>query len=169
MRKIFLVTLALLVIGSANLFDTKNFFGVENFVDAQSKILQEEVSASENFAEEVLYYVNLEREKVGVKPLKLSPELMESAEVRAEEITQEFSHTRPDGSQCFTAVKIPYRYVGENIAAGQSSPEEVVESWMNSQGHRENILNPSFKYLGLGYAYNEYSTYKNYWVQLFMG
>ena len=72
MRKIFLITLALVILSSLNLFD-KNFFGAENSADAQRAYWQGEVTVSENFAEEVLYYVNLEREKVGLKPLKLSP------------------------------------------------------------------------------------------------
>ena len=125
---------------------------------------------SSEFAQEVLRLVNIERAKVGARPLELLDELTERANIRAGEIVQSFSHTRPNGSNCFSVLKgINYHTVGENIAAGQTSPEDVMDSWMNSQGHRENILNPSFKYLGLGYAYNEYSTYKNYWVQLFMG
>ena len=114
-----------------------------------------------------MYYVNLEREKVGLKPLKLSPHLTKYAAVRAEEITKKFSHTRPNGSSCFTVVKIAYRRIGENIAAGQPSPEKVVESWMNSEGHRANILNPEFGKLGVGYFNAPETDYKHYWVQLF--
>ena len=125
---------------------------------------------SSEFAQEVLRLVNIERAKVGARPLALLDELTERANIRAEEIVQSFSHTRPNGSSCFTVLNgMSYHTVGENIAAGQASPEDVMDSWMNSQGHRENILNPNFKYFGLGYTYSEYSTYKNYWVQLFMG
>ena len=166
MRKIFLITLALVMLSSLNLFD-KNFFGAENFADARRARWQGEVAVSENFAEEVLYYVNIEREKVGLKPLQLSQQLMESAEVRAKELPENFSHTRPDGSSCFTAVTIPYRFVGENIAAGQRSSQAVVEAWMNSEGHRKNILNKNFGKLGVGYLYAPETEYKHYWVQLF--
>ncbi len=163
MRRIFLVILTLLIICSVNLFDAKNFFGGENFnlADAQ------EVEVTENFAEEVLYYVNVEREKVGLNPLKLSPNLMKAAEIRAEELPEKFSHTRPNGKPCFTAIKIPYKYVGENIAAGQRNPQAVVEAWMNSEGHRKNILSPKFGKLGVGYIYVPENEYRHFWVQLF--
>lgn len=58
---------------------------------------------------------------------------------------------------------------GENIAAGQSSPQEVVEDWMNSPGHRANILDESYTALGVGYYYNSSGLYRSYWVQLFIG
>lgn len=150
MKKFFSVALMILV-----------FLAGKNFVCA------EEMMAAD-FAQEVLYYVNIEREKVGLKGLKLSPQLMKAAEVRAEEILQYFSHTRPDGSDCFTAVKIRYNHIGENIAAGQSTPQDVVEAWMDSPGHRENILDPNFGRMGLGYVYAEDSRYGHYWAQLFM-
>ena len=166
MRKIFLITLALVILSSLNLFD-KNFFGAENFADAQRSRWKTEVKVTENFAEEVLQLVNIEREKVGVKPLELSPQLMKYAAVRAEEITRNFSHTRPDGTSCFSIVKISYRRIGENIAAGQNSPQSVVEAWMNSKGHRENILNPEFGKLGVGYFNAPETEYEHYWVQFF--
>ena len=125
--------------------------------------------AEENFAEEVLYLVNLERAKVGAAPLRLADDLQFAADIRAQEIVKLFSHTRPDGSDCFTAMENRGRTCGENIAAGHSSAAETVEQWMNSDGHRENILNPNFRELGVGYAYEEYSTYHHYWVQLFRG
>ena len=166
MRKIFLITLVLVILSSLDLFD-KNFFGVENFADAQRVRWQGEVKVTENFAEEVLNLVNLERQKVGAKPLELSPQLMKYAAVRAEEITENFSHTRPNGASCFSIIKISYRRIGENIAEGQNSPQSVVEAWMNSKGHRENILNPEFGKLGVGYFNDPESEYQHYWVQLF--
>ncbi|MBQ4404819.1 MAG: hypothetical protein II857_10490 [Selenomonadaceae bacterium] len=127
------------------------------------------VYAAESFAVEVLNLVNAERARVGVAPLSLADDLQEATAIRAREIVSEFSHTRPDGSDCFTVMKNRGRTCGENIAAGHSSAAETVEQWMNSQGHRENILNPKFRELGVGYAYEEYSTYHHYWVQLFRG
>ena len=59
------------------------------------------------------------------------------------------------------------RTAGENAAAGASSPQEVMDVWMNSPGHRQNILNPDFRYLGVGYAYVSDSQYNNYWIQIF--
>ena len=125
---------------------------------------------SSEFAEEVLRLVNIERANVGVQPLELSEDLTERANIRAEEIVEEFSHTRPDGSSCFSILRgISYRTCGENIAAGSSTPEAVVEQWMDSPGHRANILNANYKYLGVGYCYDENGMYDHYWVQLFVG
>lgn len=125
--------------------------------------------AEENFAVEVLNLVNAERARIGVAPLILAEDLQEAAEIRAYEIVEYFSHTRPDGSDCFTVMKNRGMTWGENIAAGHATAEETVEQWMNSEGHRENILNPTFRELGVGYAYEDYSTYHHYWVQLFRG
>ena len=120
-----------------------------------------------NFAQEVLELVNYEREKEHLTPLKLSGSLSHYAQIRAKEITKKFSHTRPSGYNCFTVIPKPYKMVGENIAAGQRSAKEVVEAWMNSPSHRENIMNPKFRELGMGYLYLPDSKYKHYWAQIF--
>ena len=125
--------------------------------------------AAENFAVEVLNLVNAERARVGAALLRLADDLQEESAIRAREIVQSFSHTRPNGSDCFTVMRNRGRTWGENIAAGHASAQETVEQWMNSDGHRENILNPRFRELGVGYAYEDYSTYQHYWVQLFRG
>ena len=125
--------------------------------------------AAENFAVEVLNLVNAERARVGIAPLRLSNDLQEASNIRAREVVEYFSHTRPDSSDCFTVMRNRGRTSGENIAAGHASPAETVEQWMNSEGHRENILNPAFREMGVGYAYEDYSTYHHYWVQLFRG
>mgnify|MGYP001041825402 CR=1 FL=1 len=122
-----------------------------------------------SYAEKVLKLVNKERAKAGRKALKLDGLLNRAAMVRAKEIREVFSHDRPDGSSCFSIMKeigISYRAVGENIAAGQLTPEDVVNSWMNSEGHRANILSKDFEKLGVGYVKTG-GTYKHYWVQLF--
>ena len=168
MRNIVLITLTFLILNFVGLSDVKIFSTAENFADARSLIRQSGVAVSENFAEEVLQLVNIEREKVGLKPLKLSPQLMQSANIRAKELPTLFSHTRPDGTDCFTAVKIPYRRIGENVAAGQPTPKDVVEAWMDSPGHRENILNPNFGRMGIGYVNTPNTDYRHYWAQLFM-
>ncbi|MCR5833423.1 MAG: CAP domain-containing protein [Selenomonadaceae bacterium] len=127
------------------------------------------ICAAENYVEEVLYLVNVERAKVGVAPLRLAEDLNYAADIRAREIVEYFSHDRPDGSDCFTVIERKGRTHGENIAAGQDTPEDVVDSWMNSEGHRENILDPRFKEIGIGCVYSEDSRYDYYWVQLFRG
>ena len=117
--------------------------------------------------QQVLDLVNAERAKCGLAPLSWdASNLAPGAALRAQEISQVFSHTRPNGSSCFTAVSNP-GWLGENIAAGQRSPQEVMNSWMNSPGHRANILNANFTKLGVGYYYNASASYRYYWVQMF--
>ena len=119
-----------------------------------------------SFAGEVLRLVNVEREKAGLPPLSTDAPLTAAAEVRAREIVSLFDHTRPDGSSCFTVLDgYAYRAAGENIAYGQSSPEQVMNSWMNSPGHRANILSASFNRMGIG-VYQAGRTI--YWTQLFV-
>lgn len=125
--------------------------------------------AAENFAVEVLNLVNAERAKVGAAPLTLANDLQSAAAIRARELLQSFSHVRPDGSECFSVMRNRGRTCGENIAAGNAAAAATVEQWMSSDGHRANILNPAFRELGVGYAYEDYSTYHHYWVQLFRG
>ncbi len=120
-----------------------------------------------SFEMQVLNLCNAERAKYGLASLTWdASNLAPGAAVRAQEITVYFSHTRPDGSSCFTAVRNPGR-LGENIAAGQWTPEEVVADWMNSPGHRANILNGKFTKLGVGYVYVPGDMYGHYWVQMF--
>ena len=118
-------------------------------------------------AQQVLALVNEERRKAGVAPLKLSAELQSAAAIRAEEITRRFSHTRPDGTKCSTVIPNGKYTMGENIAAGNNTAAKVVQQWMNSPGHRANILRSDYTELGVGYAYKENSQYKHYWVQIF--
>ena len=120
------------------------------------------------YAIQVLNLVNKEREKAGLPALKLDANITAAANVRAKEITQSFSHTRPNGSSFSTALKeqgVSFRGSGENIAWGQRSAVQVMDSWMNSDGHRANILNANFKNLGVGYYQDENG--RNHWVQLF--
>lgn len=126
-------------------------------------------SEQENYAEEVLSLVNAERAKEGLSPLVLDQKLCGAATVRAGEIVEEFSHTRPDGTSCFTALKqadVTYRAAGENIAAGQATPASVMNSWMNSSGHRANIMSSNFGKLGVGFV-KVSQGYQYYWVQMF--
>ena len=113
--------------------------------------------------------VNEHRAAAGLAPVTYSAKISKAAQVRAVEIEQSFSHTRPDGryfSTVFAEHGITYRYSGENIAWGQKSPEEVVSAWMNSAGHRANILNAKFTELGVGYRQNARGV--NYFTQLFI-
>lgn len=133
----------------------------------QNVVLLEKNENTQNYAQRVLDLVNIERRKAGVKPLVLSDELMRAAAVRSQEVTKVFSHTRPDGTPFSSIVSRHGRRIGENIGGGYQTPEEVVDSWMHSEGHRKNILHPDFTELGVGYTYEENSQYKHYWVQIF--
>lgn len=133
----------------------------------QNVVLLAENENTQNYAQRVLDLVNIERRKAGVKPLALSDELMRAAAVRSQEIIKVFSHTRPDGTSFTSIVSRHGRRIGENIAGGYQTPEDVVDGWMHSEGHRKNILHPDFTELGVGYTYEENSQYKHYWVQIF--
>ena len=112
-------------------------------------------------AAEVAAQVNAERAKYGLSSLTVSDELTRAACVRASEIVQQFSHTRPDGSSCFTVSGAAY---GENIAKGQSSADRVMAAWLSSEGHRANILRESYGSIGVcALKVNGVI----YWVQLF--
>lgn len=118
-----------------------------------------------SYAAQVLALVNEERSAYGLKPLTMTESLTEGAMIRAAETTVSFSHTRPNGDSCFTAFNWT-SYTGENIAYGQSTPEQVMKGWMNSSGHRANILSSNFTTIGIGcFEYN--GTY--YWSQAFSG
>lgn len=141
--------------------------------DTTPEVEKPEVDTPENnetlsYMEQVVNLVNIERAKEGLAPLTMDTKISAAAQVRAKECEQSFSHTRPDGRNFATALKeqnLSYRRAGENIAWGQRSPEEVVKAWMNSAGHRANIMNTGFTKIGVGYYQNTRGT--NYWCQLF--
>lgn len=120
-------------------------------------------SDTSDYVDEVIKLINDERAAAGLPDLKKSDALCEDAKVRGAEINGTFSHTRPDGTLCFTAITVPYGYAGENIAKGQTSPKDVMDCWMNSDGHRKNILSNDYTSVGVGY---DPST--NCWVQIFI-
>ncbi len=128
----------------------------------------EPIKSEHAYADEVIKIVNQEREKAGAAPLRLNKALEAAANIRAKELPVRWGHTRPNGSSCFTVIQeqgLVYMSAGENIAAGYSSPSKVMNGWMNSTGHRNNILNSRFTEIGVGYyQHNGY----NYWVQLFI-
>lgn len=130
-----------------------------------------ETNTNNDYREAVLELVNVERAKHNLSPLRMSNELLAGAEIRAKELTVLYSHTRPDGTNCKTVIAGKNRYIGENIAAEYITPKDVVTGWMNSAGHRANILNPNFEELGVGYIYfdNDPNAYWHYWVQIFRG
>lgn len=124
----------------------------------------------------VVELTNIERAKAGLQPLTLNLQLADAAQDHSNDMAKDdfFSHTGADGSTVATRVRASgyeYANAGENIAVGQTTAEQVVESWMNSPGHRANILNENFTEIGIGYTYLENDTgsvnYNHYWTQVF--
>lgn len=120
------------------------------------------------YAQEVLSLTNAQREAAGLNTLSADPALTEMAMLRAKELEESYSHTRPSGENCktvFGEFETDLRFWGENAAKGNRTPEAVVEAWMGSQGHRENLLREDAGYLGVGVWQDEDGVL--YWVQLF--
>lgn len=129
----------------------------------------QDAPSSSEFQREVLRLVNQYRSQAGIAEMSSTDVLNQAAQKRAEEISGVFEHVRPDGSSWSSVLdefNIPGYTQGENIAYNYDTPENVVNGWMNSQGHRDNILNPSFTSMGVGLCINND---ESYWVQLFIG
>lgn len=121
-----------------------------------------------NFVSEVIDLTNAERKKQGLPALQAYPELNNVADMKAKDMNDKgyFSHTSPTYGSPFDMMRdfgITYESAGENIAQGQRSPEEVVNAWMNSEGHRANILNDKYTHIGVGFDEGGYE-----WVQMFV-
>lgn len=126
-------------------------------------------SSVTSFEDEVVRLVNVERSKRGLRELAEDWELSRVARIKSQDMHDKryFSHTSPTYGSPFDMMKsfgISYRSAGENIARGQTTPAAVVNAWMNSSGHRANILNSSFTHIGVGYVADG-----RYWTQMFIG
>ncbi len=122
-----------------------------------------------SYEQEVVRLVNEIRVENGLKPLSHNWELSRVARYKSQDMRDNryFSHTSPVYGSPFEMIRsfgITYRSAGENIAKGQRTPQAVVNAWMNSSGHRANILNSSFTQIGVGYVADG-----NYWTQMFIG
>jgi uncharacterized protein YkwD len=132
--------------------------------------------AAPDVVSRMLDLVNQRRSENGQAPLTLNSELMDSAQGHSDDMADHnfFSHTGSDGSTPWDRMqRAGYQFstAGENIAARYATPESVMDAFMNEtppdDGHRRNILNPSFRDIGIGYAFNDTSDYKHYWSQDF--
>lgn len=122
-------------------------------------------------AEAVLQLVNEERSKQGLQPLTLSAKLTDIATMKSKDMAEQgyFNHNSPTYGSPFQMLQdfgVHYSSAGENIAYNQQTPEEVMNAWLHSSGHRANILNASFTDLGVGYYKTSSGT--TYWTQLFI-
>ncbi|SEQ85290.1 uncharacterized protein, YkwD family [Virgibacillus subterraneus] len=121
------------------------------------------------FEQQVVELTNKERTAQGLEPLKVDTELSKVAREKSSDMSTNnyFSHNSPTYGSPFDMMKqfgISYQTAGENIAKGQRTPQEVVNGWMNSEGHRKNIMNSDFTHIGVGYVEQG-----NYWTQQFIG
>jgi uncharacterized YkwD family protein/spore coat assembly protein SafA len=117
---------------------------------------------------EVVRLVNVERQKAGLKPLTQNWELSRVARIKSQDMMKNkyFDHNSPTYGTPFNMMKnfgITYKSAGENIAKGQTTPAAVMKAWMNSSGHKANILSKNFTQIGVGYEPNG-----NYWTQQFI-
>ncbi len=124
------------------------------------------------FQNEVARLVNVERAKNGLAALSIDASITKTATLKSQDMAKNnyFSHTSPTYGSPFDLMKqygVSYRTAGENIAMGQTSPAQVMNGWMNSPGHRANILKSSYTKIGVGVAQNANGTY--YWTQHFIG
>lgn len=129
-------------------------------------------AANQSWEEQVTALVNQHRSEAGLQPLTHDAQLSDVARVKSAEMRDRnyFSHQSPTYGSPFDMMQqfgIQYRSAGENIAAGQTSPQAVVQAWMDSPGHRANILNASYTKIGVGFV--EGGSYGYYWTQLFTG
>ncbi|MBP1948152.1 CAP domain-containing protein [Virgibacillus litoralis] len=121
------------------------------------------------FEQQVVELTNKERTAQGLEALKVDTELSKVAREKSSDMSTNnyFSHNSPTYGSPFDMMKqfgISYQTAGENIAKGQRTPQEVVNGWMNSEGHRKNIMNSDFTHIGVGYVEQG-----NYWTQQFIG
>ncbi|WP_404813417.1 SafA/ExsA family spore coat assembly protein [Halobacillus yeomjeoni] len=121
--------------------------------------------------QQVINLTNQERAKNGLSALKANWQLSRVARYKSVDMRDKnyFSHTSPTYGSPFQMMQdfnVNYRRAAENIAAGQRTPQEVVNGWMNSPGHRKNILDPNLKQIGVGYAKG--GSYGHYWTQMFI-
>jgi len=153
-----------------NNFSPNDTFSIEQSVLAFNNISFVCDADLIRFANELFDLTNAERSKAGLELFEQTPNLTKTARQRAGELTEKFSgsHERPDGSDCFTAYienGVVFNYAGENIASGQRTPGEAINGWMNSPGHKANILNENFRHLGVGVALD--AAGQLYWSQNF--
>lgn len=140
-------------------------FGVDWDQSSQTiRITSSNADATAQTAE-VVRLVNEVRAQAGLPALSTLPELDEAAQVRAAEAAECFSHDRPDGTICFTVLDqcgiSGYWRCGENIAMGNTTADRIMDQWMNSESHRQNILNPDYTHIGVGYS-------NGAWSQIFL-
>ncbi len=158
-------------VGISEIIAANKQFPNPNLIYPGQKVNIPNLDATKSIEQQVINLTNQERTKAGLKPLVADWELSRVARYKSMDMRDKnyFSHDSPTYGSPFTMMKnfgITYRSAGENIAAGQPTPQQVVQAWMNSPGHRQNILNASYTHIGVGYAKG--GTRVHYWTQQFI-
>jgi uncharacterized YkwD family protein/spore coat assembly protein SafA len=159
-------------VGLSEIIEANPQFPNPNLIYPGQKVYVPILDSVKQIENEVVRLTNEQRAKYGLPPLKIDWQLARVARYKSADMRDKnyFQHNSPTYGSPFTMMKnfgIQYRTAGENIAAGQRTPQEVVNAWMNSPGHRANILNKSFTHIGVGYAKG--GSYGHYWTQMFIG
>ncbi|UFJ43184.1 SafA/ExsA family spore coat assembly protein [Brevibacillus humidisoli] len=158
-------------VGLSEIISANPQFKNPNLIYPGDRVTVPLLTAEKGVEAQVVQLVNQERAKHGLKPLKANWELSRVARVKSQDMRDRryFSHQSPTYGSPFEMMKafgVSYMAAGENIAAGQTSPQAVMRSWMNSPGHRQNILSPQYTEIGVGYAQG--GSYRHYWTQMFI-
>lgn len=158
-------------VGLSEIISANQQFKNPNLIYPGQKVNIPDLSTVQSIENQVIQLTNQERAKNGLKPLAADWQLSRVARYKSVDMRDKnyFSHTSPTYGSPFNMIQsfgVTYRSAGENIAAGQRTPSEVVQSWMNSPGHRKNILNASYTHIGVGHASG--GSYGHYWTQMFI-
>lgn len=137
-----------------------------NYGTSSTKTAKVKIKVNEKYTQafQVLSIVNKERKKAGLDAVTMDKKMLDAAMFRAAELSLNVSHTRPNGTICFTAFPAGSHHMGENLAVGQPDASSVMDAWMNSPGHRANILEKDYSTIGIGCV--EVDGYL-YWIQCF--
>jgi uncharacterized YkwD family protein/spore coat assembly protein SafA len=159
-------------VGLSEIIEANPQFPNPNLIYPGQKVYVPILDNVKQIENEVVRLTNEQRAKYGLPPLKMDWQLARVARYKSADMRDKnyFQHNSPTYGSPFTMMGnfgIQYRTAGENIAAGQRTPQEVVNAWMNSPGHRANILNKNFTHIGVGYAKG--GSYGHYWTQMFIG
>ncbi|KKI93764.1 hypothetical protein WQ54_01555 [Bacillus sp. SA1-12] len=159
-------------VGLSEIISANPQFKNPNLIYPGQKVNIPQISGTKSIEQQVISLTNAERQKAGLPALRGNWELSRVARYKSVDMRDRnyFSHTSPTYGSPFTMMKnfgISYRTAAENIAAGQTTPEAVVKAWMQSPGHRANILKRDVTEIGVGYAKG--GSYGHYWTQMFIG
>lgn len=158
-------------VGLSEIISANPQFRNPNLIYPGQKVTIPNLDSTKSIENQVITLTNQERAKHGLRALAQDWELSRVARYKSMDMRDKnyFSHTSPTYGSPFTMMKnfgIAYRAAAENIAAGQTTAQEVVNAWMNSPGHRANILSSNYTYIGVGYAQG--GSQRHYWTQMFI-